>query len=207
MYQIDRMFYALYDAKAKRFLDRSISRDMENGYFDAEWMPLWREHEHLIGGHRTAEDAELVWRFYEFARTEYRPDLPKLTIRKLLPRVRIEDQGWLRANLDPMFAMIQRMRVKHGSVMADALQKLKPDVQPIYAIKRKGKTQALVKEVLPDTILHEGMYMFFYDDHDIVLAKVALGGNIAYEYDLTVFHQPIENPKPLRRRTVYRNRA
>ncbi len=190
MYQIDRMFYALYDAKAKRFLDRRPSQSMEHWQADYDWHPRWVDDADRYFSNRFSdtESVTRVWRQYEFARTEHRPDLPKLTVRKLMPRVRIEDQGWLRAEITPVFRMIKRMQVKHGGVMSAALTKLDPSEQPIYAIKRKGKTQGLVKQVLPDTVLHEGMFMFLFNHEDIILAKIALGANIAYQYDLTPFH-------------------
>jgi hypothetical protein len=181
----DQLFYALYDAKAKLYWDNGTSSDMSWFKPDPTWKPRFVERTH---GHHSVDAAEKAWRLYEFQRTQYRPEIPKLTIRKLMPRIRVEDAGWVNVRLDPTFVMIQKMRAKHGTVMAEALTKLDPKEQPIYAIKRQGKTQKLVKSVLPETILHHGMFMFFYDDHDIVMAKIALGANIAYEYDLTPFH-------------------
>jgi hypothetical protein len=187
MYHEDRIFYGIYDSKAKLFWDQGCSSEMSWFKHDPHFEPNFIER-CPSGGMYDLKRTESLWRIYEFQRTQYRPEWPKTTIRKFVPRMRIEDAGFVRAILDPNWTMIQKMRAKHGNVMADALQKLAPEAQPVYSIKRKGKTQGLVKEVLPDTILHEGMFMFFYDDHDITLAKIALGANISYEYDLTPFH-------------------
>lgn len=181
----NRTFYAIYDSKSKLYWDQGCSSAMSWFKHDKEHNPKFIPK--APQSRYSIPEIVKLWRIYEFQRTQYRPDWPKTTIRKLVPRVVIDDAGSVPTRLDPLWVMFQKVRARHGNVIADALENTKMDVTPTYAIKRKGKTGALVKEVLPDSIWHNGMYMFFTNNEDIILAKIALGANIAYEYDLTVY--------------------
>lgn len=180
-------YYVFHEEMGDRYWDGSISHNIRFGKADLTWYPIFSREPRK---HYMLDKVEESWSYYEMARRYHHPELPKLTVRKLQPQIIVHDHGKARMQLAKSFIFTQRLRAKHGEVITDAARKvlLTRKVLPVYAIKRKGKTQQLVRDVLPDSIAHEGMFMFFWDEEDIIMAKVALGSNIAYSYDLRAFH-------------------
>lgn len=127
------------------------------------------------------QDAEKYWQKYEYQRRYHRPDIPKLVVKNL-------HGDDIDIQITPYYCFVQRVHAEHGHVLATALRSIKDMPPPLYAIKRKGKTQALVKEIFGENVVHVGMYMMFWDLSEVVLAKITLATNIAYSYDLEQYH-------------------
>jgi hypothetical protein len=144
----------------------------------ADWIPRFQGNPHF---EYSEGRIKLLWNRYEHVRRRRGdstiPELmlePHVVIVKAMPRRALV--------LEPFESFCLTVNRAHGHVLTTAITKV-CEHAPLYAIKRRGRTKA-VADVLPDTILHEGMYLFCFNEDDLALAKIALGANIAQTYDL-----------------------
>lgn len=121
--------------------------------------------------------ATMIWREYEFLRFEN--NLPKLELVEAVHETMISNVKTLKSEVSDVDIIYKQI----GKTVAEALAALPAGFKPVTAVKRKGKTSGVCRN-LSDNVAEKGVYTFFENDDDATLAKISLAGNFVREYDI-----------------------
>lgn len=126
----------------------------------------------------TRDIADFVWREYEFMRRKNNL-LPKLEIVEGVMQTSLEITRVVKSEISDVDIIYKEI----GKTLGEAMAGIPEGFKPATAVKRKGKTSGICRN-LTDSVVEKGVFTFFADDADATLAKIALGDKYVREYDI-----------------------
>lgn len=133
--------------------------------------PIWRVFFEKNKAALPEGDALGLFRAYTYARLTNYHDLPAVALVHF-PKGKAGRFGKVRDTLDLKEYIMLRYGVSMGPILT-----LKSDIAPNFVITRKGDTYRAINEVgiFGPRIEHRGIFSFFEDEEDYVLAQLFLG--------------------------------
>lgn len=124
------------------------------------------------------DEASQAWAEYEFRRLED-DTMDKIEIVEVAKIITYEVANVVKAELTDADIITKYL----GKTLGEAMAGIPEGFKPVTAVKRKGKTSGICKN-LSDTVAEKGVFTFFADDGDATLAKITLGERYVREYDI-----------------------
>lgn len=175
----NKALFHLYCPTTKMYLSRSSVRNQH----EYDWRTKGALKPHLIFDEKPStalriDVAKQAWMEYEFRRLED-DTMPKIEIVEISKIITYEVANVVKAELSDADIITKYL----GKTLGEAMAGIPEGFKPVTAVKRKGKTSGICKN-LSDAVAEKGVFTFFADDGDATLAKITLGERYVREYDI-----------------------